>query len=101
MAARDDRAERDAPPPEALSQAALEALAIVVYEQPVSRADVSHIRGTDSSGVVDILLARKLIADDARFGGRGRPSFLVTTGHFLHVMGICSLAELPARDLNS
>jgi segregation and condensation protein B len=60
-------------PPEPLSQAALEVLAIVAYEQPVSRADISHIRGTDSSGVVDTLLARELIADDARYGGRGRP----------------------------
>ena len=84
-------------PPEALSQAALEVLAIVAYEQPVSRADISHIRGTDSAGVIDTLLARKLIADDARFGGRGRPAFLVTTDRFLQVMGLTSLAELPAR----
>ena len=41
------------PPPEGLSQAALEALAIVAYEQPVSRAEISQIRGTDSAGVVD------------------------------------------------
>ena len=67
------------PPAEGLSQAALEALAIVAYEQPVSRADISHIRGTNSVGVVGTLLARGLIADDTRFGGRGRPAFLVTT----------------------
>jgi chromosome segregation and condensation protein ScpB len=42
-------------PPEALSQAALEVLAIVAYEQPVSRGDVAHIRGTDSAGVIDTL----------------------------------------------
>jgi segregation and condensation protein B len=77
----------DVPPPEPLSQAALEALAIVAYEQPVSRADISHIRGTDSSGVIDTLLARGLIADDARYGGRGRPAFLVTTDRFLQVLG--------------
>ena len=80
-------------PPEALSQAALEVLAIVAYEQPVSRADIAHIRGTDSAGVIDTLLARKLIADDARFGGRGRPAFLVTTDRFLQVMGS---ARLPS-----
>jgi segregation and condensation protein B len=85
-------------PPEALSQAALEVLAIVAYEQPVSRADIAHIRGTDSAGVIDTLIARKLIADDARFGGRGRPAFLVTTERFLQVMGLISLAELPARE---
>jgi segregation and condensation protein B len=84
-------------PPEPLSQAALEVLAIVAYEQPVSRADVSQIRGTDSAGVIDTLLARGLIVDDARFGGRGRPAFLVTTDRFLQVMGLSSLAELPPR----
>jgi len=84
-------------PPEALSQAALEALAIVAYEQPVSRVGISHIRGVDSAGVVDTLLARGLIADDARFGGRGRPAFLVTTDRFLQIMGIGSLGELPPR----
>jgi len=43
----------EVPKPEALSQAALEAWAIVAYEQPVSRADVSHTRGTDSAGVIE------------------------------------------------
>jgi segregation and condensation protein B len=85
-------------PPEALSQAALEVLAIVAYEQPVSRADIAQIRGTDSAGVIDTLLARTLIADDARFGGRGRPAFLITTERFLQVMGLGSLAELPPRE---
>jgi segregation and condensation protein B len=53
-------------PPEALSQAALEVLAIVAYEQPVSRADITHIRGTESASVIDTLLARKLMVDDTR-----------------------------------
>ncbi|MBV9599871.1 MAG: SMC-Scp complex subunit ScpB [Chloroflexi bacterium] len=79
-------------------QNALEALA---YEQPVSRADISHIRGTDRTGAVDTLLARGLIVDDARFGGRGRPAFLVTTDRFLQVMGLGSLAELPPRQYGS
>jgi excisionase family DNA binding protein len=50
----------DAPPPEPLSQAALEVLAIIAYEQPVSRSDVERIRGIDSSGVIDTLLARRV-----------------------------------------
>ncbi len=87
----------DIPSPEPLSQAALDVLSIVAYEQPVTRADISHIRGTDSSGVIDTLLARGLIADDPRFGGRGRPSFLVTTAAFLQLLGLGSLAELPPR----
>jgi segregation and condensation protein B len=84
-------------PPEPLSKAALEVLAIVAYEQPVSRSDVSSIRGVDSSGAIDTLLARRLIAGDARFGARGRPAFLVTTDQFLQSMGIATLAELPPR----
>ena len=84
-------------PPEPLSQAALEALAIVAFEQPVSRAGISHIRATGSSGVIDTLLARGQIADDARSGGRGRPACLVATDLFPQVMGIGSLADLPPR----
>ncbi len=87
----------DTPPPEPLSQAALEVLSIVAYEQPVTRADISDIRGTDSSGVVDTLLARGLVADDPRFGGRGQPSFLVTTSAFLWHLGLGSLTDLPSR----
>jgi len=48
---------------------------IVDYEQPITRADTSHIRSSESSRVVDTLVARGLIADDPRFGGRGRPCF--------------------------
>jgi len=68
-----------------------------VVQQPVSRADISHIRGTDSTGVIDTLLARELIADDAGFGGRGRQTFLVTTDRLLQAMGVGSLTELPVR----
>jgi hypothetical protein len=88
--------------PAALCQASLEVLAIVGYEQPVSRADVAQIRGTDSAGVIDTVLARRLVADDAPYGGRCRPAFLVTTDCLLQVMGLGSQAELPpggCRDL--
>jgi segregation and condensation protein B len=85
------------PAPEPLSQAALEVLSIVAYEQPITRAEISNIRATDSSGVIETLLARKLIEDDPRFGSRGRPSFLATTADFLRSLGLGSLAELPPR----
>jgi hypothetical protein len=52
------------PPPEALSRAALEVLAIVAYEQPVMRADIRAIRGVDSDAVVETRMARRLIAED-------------------------------------
>jgi hypothetical protein len=47
----------------------------------------SHISGTDSSGVIETLLARRLIEDDPRFGRPGRPSFLATTADFLRSLG--------------
>jgi segregation and condensation protein B len=84
-------------PPEALSSAALEALAIVAYEQPVTRAYIRSIRGVDSGAVIETLMAYKLVAEDPRFGGRGRPSFLVTTPEFLRRFGLTSLGALPPR----
>jgi segregation and condensation protein B len=64
-----------------------------------SRSDVERIRGIDSSGVIDTLLGRGLIADDTRYGGRGRAAFLVTSERFLQTMGLRSLNELPPRPL--
>jgi hypothetical protein len=75
-------------PPEALSGAALDVLAIVAYEQPVTHADIRAIRGVDSDAVVETLMARTLIAEDPRFGGRGRPAFLVNTTEFLRRFGL-------------
>jgi len=83
------------PVAEGLSQAALESLAIVVYSQPVTRADIRSIRGVDSDSTVETLMSRGLIAEDPRFGGRGRPSFLVSTEACLRLFGVGSLAELP------
>lgn len=87
----------DKPAPEPLSQAAMEVLSVVAYEQPITRAEISHIRGTDSSGAIETLLARRPIEDDPRFGGRGHPSFLARTADFLRSLGLGSLAELPPR----
>jgi segregation and condensation protein B len=86
------------PAPEALSQAALDTLAIIAYEQPVTRADIRNIRSVDSDAVVETLRARGLVAEDPRFGGRGRPGFLITTPAFLQYFGLTSLSSLPARD---
>jgi len=85
------------PAPEPLSQAALDTLAIVAYEQPVTRADIRTIRGVDSDAVIETLRARGLVVEDPRFGGRGRPGFLITTFAFLRYLGLTSLRELPPR----
>jgi chromosome segregation and condensation protein ScpB len=64
---------------EALSQAAFGALSIVAYEQPVTRADIRGMRGVDSDAVVETLMARRLVAENPRFGGRDRPGFLAAS----------------------
>jgi segregation and condensation protein B len=79
-----------------LSAAALQVLAVVAYEQPVTRADISRIRGVDSDGVVASLIRQGLIAEDRSFAVRGVSQPLSTTAEFLRRFGLSSLAELPA-----
>src|SRR5262245_3246196 len=86
-------------PPPRLSAAALEALAIVAYRQPITRAQVETIRGVDSSGVIRVLLARELIAEAGRLETVGRPILYATTGELLPQFGLGSLAELPPIEL--
>jgi segregation and condensation protein B len=81
---------------EPLSPAALQVLAIVAYEQPVTRADISRVRGVDSDGVVVSLLIRGLIAEERQFSIRGASLPLVTTAAFLRYLGLQSLAQMPA-----
>jgi segregation and condensation protein B len=85
--------ERRKPP--MLSQPALEALAIVAYFQPVTRAYIDQVRGVDSSYTVSALLERGLIERCGRLDAPGRPSLYRTTDVFLRTMGIGSLKELP------
>lgn len=77
-----------------LSQAALEALAIVAYQQPITRAGVAAIRGVNSDGVIRSLTARGLIRE---FGvdADTRAALLVTSPLFLEKMGLDSLDQLP------
>jgi segregation and condensation protein B len=81
--------------PSRLSPAALEALAVVAYLQPVTRARVSSIRGVASDGVVRTLLLRGMLAEDGCDSASGA-ALLVTTPTFLEKLGLASLAELPA-----
>lgn len=86
-------------PPPRLSSAALEALAIIAYRQPLTRAQVEALRGVDSSGVIRALLGRDLIAEVGRLESVGRPILYATTDEFLRQFGLGSLAELPPLDL--
>jgi segregation and condensation protein B len=78
-----------------LSNAALEALAVVAYRQPCTRADVDRVRGVDSDYVIRSLLHRRLIAEVGRRDTPGRPILLGTTFTFLERFGLTSLDDLP------
>ena len=78
-----------------LTGAAMEVLAIVAYRQPVSRAQVSEIRGVDSDGVVRTLLQRGLIEEVGREPAPGAPALFAVTLAFLEQMGLDSVADLP------
>jgi segregation and condensation protein B len=78
-----------------LSRAALEALAIIAYKQPVTRIEVDQIRGVDSSGVVSLLLEKRLIEIKGRREVIGRPFLYATTNEFLETFGLKSIADLP------
>jgi segregation and condensation protein B len=86
----------EVPLAEPLSTAALQVLAIVAYEQPVTRVDIARIRGVDSDGVVASLLARGLVAEDRRRAVRGGLLPLITTASFLQQFGLASLTGLPS-----
>ena len=82
-----------------LSQAALEALSIVAYEQPVTRPQVDGIRGVNSDGVMKSLLHKGLIQDIGRAEGPGRPILYAIAPEFLQQFGFNSLDELPPLEL--
>lgn len=78
-----------------LSQAALECLAVIAYNQPVTKSFIEQIRGIDSSGVVNTLVDKGLIEEAGRLELPGRPIAYRTTDTFLRCFGIKSLEELP------
>ena len=82
-----------------LSQAALEALAIVAYKQPITRPGIDAVRGVNSDGVLRTLVNKGLIEEAGRFEGPGRPILYKTTNEFLQYFGLESLENLPAIDL--
>jgi segregation and condensation protein B len=78
-----------------LSRAALEALAIVGYRQPVSRPEIDAIRGVNSEGVLDSLMERRLVRIAGRKEAPGRPFLYETTREFLIAFGLRDLGDLP------
>jgi len=84
-----------APPPVRLSRAALEALAVIAYKQPVTRGEIDAVRGVNSDSAVATLLTRTLVAEVGRRETVGRPALLAVTPECLQYLGIASLEELP------
>ena len=78
-----------------LSQAAFEVLAIIAYNQPVTKAFVEQIRGVDCGGVISSLCQKSLIEEKGRLDLPGRPLIYGTTAEFLRCFCISSLDELP------
>ena len=78
-----------------LSQAAMEVLAVIAYNQPVTKSFVEQVRGVDCSGVIGSLTTKGLIEEKGRLELPGRPLLYGTTDHFLRCFSIRSLDELP------
>ena len=78
-----------------LSPAAMEVLAIVAYNQPVTKSFVEQIRGVDCSGVLSSLMTKGLLEEKGRLELPGRPLLYGTTSNFLRCFGIASLDDLP------
>lgn len=83
--------KRNAP----LSQAAFEVLAIIAYNQPITKPYIEQIRGVDCSGVVNTLCQRGLVEEKGRLDVPGRPVLYGTTPNFLRCFSISDLSELP------
>jgi len=78
-----------------LSTAAYETLAIVAYQQPVTRSKIEEIRGVNSDGVISNLELRDLVKEVGRGTGPGQPRLFGTTIRFLQMLGLESLDDLP------
>ena len=78
-----------------LSQATLEVLAVVAYNQPVTKAFVEQVRGVDCSGVIGSLTSKDLIEEKGRLELPGRPLLYGTTENFLRCFNLQSLDDLP------
>ena len=78
-----------------LSAAAMEALTIIAYNQPVSKGFVENVRGIDSSSVINNLVEKGLVEEAGRLDVPGKPIVYRTTPIFLRSFGLSSVAELP------
>ena len=82
-----------------LSASSMEVMAIVAYNQPVTRAFVDAVRGVDSSYAVNSLIDKELIAAVGRLDAPGRPVLYGTTDKFLRVFGLTTFDDLPKTEI--
>ncbi len=83
------------------SRAALETLAIIAYQQPVTRPQVDAVRGVHSDGVMRTLISKGIIEEVGRAEGPGRPILYTTTPDFLSHFGLLSVEELPPLNIEA
>ncbi len=84
-----------------LSQASYETLAVIAYNQPVTRAQVEAVRGVSSDSIISRLIDRGWIEECGNLDAPGRPALFKTTKQFLMEFGISSVDELPSMELMS
>lgn len=82
-----------------LSQAALETLAIIAYNQPITISEVSEIRGVQTSQLIRKLVAKGLLKETGKSDMAGRPNLYATTSEFLDYFGLATIEDLPTIDL--
>ena len=78
-----------------LSQAALEVLAIIAYNQPITRVEVDEMRGVNNGQMIRKLIAKGLVKEAGKSTMPGRPNLYATTSEFLDYFGLSSISELP------
>lgn len=81
-----------------LSQASLETLAIIAYNQPITRAEVDELRGVSSQHIIRRLVARNLVKASGKSTLPGRPNIYATTSDFLDYFGLSTINDLPKLD---
>lgn len=82
-----------------LSQAALEVLAIVAYNQPITRVEIDELRGVSCSHVIRKLIAKGLLKEAGKSDMPGRPNLYKTTSEFLDYFGLATISDLPNIDI--
>lgn len=83
------------PETNSLSQAALETLAIVAYNQPITRIEVDNLRGVNSSPMIRKLVAKGFLKETGKSDKPGRPNIYRTTSYFLDFFGLATINDLP------